>query len=71
MKHVTLQIPDNKYARFLAILQTIDFVKMDEMEVLEEHKSIVRGRVQDFHSGTSKLVTLEDTTRELKAKFGL
>jgi len=71
MKHVTLQIPDNKYARFLEIIQKIDFVKLDEMEVLEEHKNIVRNRLNDFKNGTSTLVSLEDVAKELKAKFGL
>lgn len=70
MKHVTLQIPDRKYDRFLEILKTIDFVKMEEMEILEEHKNIVRNRVQDFKNGNSKLVSLEDTSKDLKAKFG-
>jgi len=71
MKHVTLQIPDNKYARFLEIIQKIDFVKLDDIEVFEEHKNIVRHRLNDFKNGKSTLVSLEDATKELKAKFGL
>lgn len=63
MKHVTLQIPYIKYALFLEIIKTIDFVKMDEIEVLENHKNIVRGRVQDFQKGTSKLVSLEELSK--------
>lgn len=46
MKQVTLDIPDNKYQFFMELIQSLDFVQLDEIDIPEEHKSLVRERIR-------------------------
>ncbi|WP_224994964.1 addiction module protein [Cesiribacter sp. SM1] len=46
MKHISLSVPDNKYQFFLELVQSLDFVKLEEVDIPEEHKALVRKRIE-------------------------
>jgi hypothetical protein len=46
MKRISLSIPDNKYQFFLELIQSLDFVKLEEVDIPEEHKALVRKRIE-------------------------
>lgn len=69
MKHITLQIPENKYAFFMELLRNFDFVKIEdeaETEIPEEHKEIVRERIKKSANDPSRLQKWDDIKREMK-----
>jgi uncharacterized protein YlbG (UPF0298 family) len=52
MKQFTIRIPDNKVDLFVDLMRSISFVKSIEedkiTDIQEEHKSVVRERVQKY-----------------------
>ncbi|MCH8557032.1 MAG: hypothetical protein LAT84_04385 [Balneolia bacterium] len=45
MKEVTLKIPDKKLGFFMELINQLGFEVIDEVEIPEEHKDIVRNRI--------------------------
>lgn len=45
MKQITLNIPDSKYAFFMELIKSLGFVKTDTDDIPQEHKEIVRERI--------------------------
>lgn len=45
MKEVTLKIPDNKLGFFMELIKQLGFEATHEVEIPEEHKTIVRERI--------------------------
>ena len=46
MKEVTLKIPDKKFSFFIELIKQLGFEVSEEMEIPEEHKTIVRERIE-------------------------
>ncbi len=46
MKQVTLNIPENKYPFFLELIQNMPFIQVNDDEIPESHKNIVRDRIK-------------------------
>jgi hypothetical protein len=46
MKQITLSVPEEKYDFFLELLNSIDFVSIDDFSIPEEHKNLVRERIR-------------------------
>jgi hypothetical protein len=46
MKEVTLRIPDKKFGFFMELIKQLGFEVTEEVEIPEEHKDIVRGRIK-------------------------
>ena len=46
MKQITLSVPEDKYEFFVELLNSIDFVSIDDFSIPEEHKKLVRERKQ-------------------------
>ena len=46
MKQITLSVPDEKYEFFVELLQTLEFVSIEDFEIPEEHKNMVRERIK-------------------------
>ena len=44
MKQITLSVPEEKYEFFVELLNSIDFVSIDDFNISEEHKKLVRER---------------------------
>jgi len=58
MKHITLHIPENKYPFFMELLKNFDYVKIEENDIVipEEHKKIVRERLQKSKENPSRIL---------------
>jgi hypothetical protein len=50
MKEVTLKIPDNKLGFFMELIKQLGFEVSEEVEIPEEHKTIVRERIKTTNS---------------------
>ena len=46
MKEVTLKIPDKKFGFFMELVKQLGIEVAEEMEIPEEHKAIVRERIE-------------------------
>jgi len=46
MKQITLSVPEEKYEFFVGLLNSIDFVSMDNFTIPDEHQKLVRERKQ-------------------------
>lgn len=46
MKQITISLPEEKYDFFVELLNSMDFVSVDDYSIPEEHKNIVRERKQ-------------------------
>lgn len=45
MKEVILKIPDNKFGFFMELIKQLGFEVTEDVEIPEEHKTIVRERI--------------------------
>ncbi len=63
MKQITLNIPEHKYSFFLELLNNLGIEKLDEIEIPEEHKKIVRQRIKG--SKKEDLLTWDDAKKNL------
>lgn len=66
MKEVTLKIPDNKYQFFMELVRNLGFEKADELDIPEEHKSIVRERIKN--SKPEDLIPWQEARKQLRFK---
>ncbi len=46
MKQITLSVPDEKYEFFMELLQSLDFVSIDDFEIPEAHQKLVLERIK-------------------------
>ena len=46
MKEVTLKIPDKKFGFFMELIKQLGFEVSEQMEIPEQHKTIVRERIK-------------------------
>jgi len=71
MKSFTITIPDNKENIFIEMMKSISFVKKIEaktdIDISEEHKEIVRNRIQRMEEHPESCLTWEEL--ESKVKF--
>ena len=56
---ITLDIPDNKYQFFLELVRNLGFDKPIEIDIPEEHKAIVRKRIQKSEQNPDRLLDWE------------
>lgn len=49
MKEVTLKIPDKKLGFFMELIKQLGFEVSEEVDIPEEHKAIVRERIETAH----------------------
>ncbi|MEQ9164672.1 MAG: hypothetical protein RLO12_00325 [Fulvivirga sp.] len=66
MKQVTLKIPDNKYQFFMELVRNLGFDKIEDFDVPEEHKNIVKERIKN--SKTEELIPWQDARKQLRFK---
>jgi len=71
MKHITLEIPDNKYSFFLELIKNFDFVKKIEVAKEPTKKEILQGireaaeEVKLIKAGKCKAVSLKEFLNEV------
>lgn len=56
MKQLTLNIPDNQYSFFLELVEKLGFEKVEEPNIPEEHKMIVRERMKKSSQNPDRLL---------------
>ncbi|MCV9387752.1 addiction module protein [Reichenbachiella ulvae] len=68
MKKVILNIPDNKYQFFMELVHNLGFdLEPDaEMDIPEEHKAIVRERIELSKSNPDRLLDWEEVEDKFK-----
>jgi len=70
MKSFTITIPDDKENIFVEMMKSISFVKTIESDsdiaVSEEHKEIVRKRIQRMEEFPESCLTWDDIERKIK-----
>jgi len=60
MRQVILNIPENKYKFFMELMNSLGFSKAEEYYIPEEHKTIVRDRIQKYNQDPSRLLEWDD-----------
>ncbi|NOX84929.1 MAG: addiction module protein [Chlorobi bacterium] len=69
MKQFKVTIPDSKAQLFIEIMKSLSFVKdieeNIEMEIPEEHKSIVRERIEKYKNNTQDYTDWEDISQKI------
>lgn len=66
MKEVTLKIPDDKYQFFMELVRNLGFERVDEINIPEEHKAIVRERIKK--SKPEELIPWQEAREQLRFK---
>lgn len=66
MKEITLQVPENKYHQFLKIVQEMGIEISEETIIPEEHKKIVRERIQSV--SPDQVVTWDEARKQFTYK---
>lgn len=56
MKQLTINIPDNQYSFFLELVEKLGFEKVEELDIPEEHKTIVRERMKKSSQNPDRLL---------------
>ncbi len=68
MKQLTLKIPETKYQFIMELLKSFDYIKIEteEFSIPEEHKNIVRKRIEASKTDPSRLLDWEKVKSEIK-----
>lgn len=70
MKSFTISIPDNKEDIFIEMMKNISFVKNIKEEIStdisQEHRDIVRKRIQHLEEHPESLLQWEDIERKIQ-----
>jgi len=64
MKEVTLKIPDQKFDFFVSLMKELGFEISEKMEIPEEHKNIVRERIQSENS--DEMISWENARKQFE-----
>lgn len=66
MKKVTLNVPDQKFEFFMNLMNELGFEISEKIEIPEEHKRIVRERIQS--ENPDEMVSWENAREKLEYK---
>jgi hypothetical protein len=68
MKQLTLKIPETKYQFIMELLTSFDYIKIEteEFSIPEDHKNIVRKRIEASKTDPSRLLDWEKVKSEIK-----
>jgi len=68
MRHVTLSVPEEKYSFFIELMNSIDFVSIEDdfPPIPEEHKAIVLERIRT--SKPENLIPWEEARNKIRFK---
>ena len=70
MKQIAVTIPDNKESLFIELLKSISFVKkmktIEDFEIPEEQKEIVRQRINASLTDPSRLLEWDEVKSNIK-----
>lgn len=68
MKQVKIQIPDSEYPNFMKLISSIEYITVEEDEIVipEEQKNIVRERIKASESDPSRLMDWDKAKQQLR-----
>ncbi|MDR9415751.1 MAG: hypothetical protein RI564_05675 [Gracilimonas sp.] len=66
MKEIILRIPDQKVDFILELIEELGLETVDELEISEEHKEIIRERIRT--SNPEDLIPWEEARKQFKFK---
>ncbi|MEN8248919.1 MAG: addiction module protein [Bacteroidota bacterium] len=66
MKQITINIPESKYNFFIELIHNLGFKKAEEYDIPEEHKAIVRERIEKYNQDPDRLLYWEDVQDDFK-----
>ena len=70
MKQIAVTIPDNKESLFIELMKSISFVKeietIEDFEIPEEQKQIVRKRIKASETEPSRLLKWDEVKNKIK-----
>ena len=70
MKNFTITIPDNKESIFVEMMKSLSFVKkiqaVNDIGSSEQHKDIVRGRIQRMEENPESSLSWEELEDKIK-----
>jgi hypothetical protein len=66
MKEVTLKIPENKVSFFMELVKQLGLEVTEEVDISEEHKSIVRERIRTAKA--EEMVSWKEARKQLLHK---
>jgi hypothetical protein len=66
MKEVTLKIPEKKMSFFMELIKQLGFEVTEEVDIPEEHKTIVRERIKTANS--EDMVPWEEARKQFTFK---
>ncbi len=66
MKEITLKIPNEKFGFFMELIQQLGFEISEEIEIPEEHKNIVRERIETAEP--EDMIPWEEARKQLSFK---
>lgn len=67
MKQVILNIPEKNYDFFMELIENLGFVEPSTIEIPEEHKNIVRKRIEDSNLNPERLLDWDEVKNDLKS----
>jgi len=66
MKEVTLKIPDQKFDFFMNLVKELGFEVSEKVEIPEEHKKVVRERMNKSEDNPQRLVEWDEVKDNFK-----
>lgn len=70
MKQFTITIPDNEESGFIELMKSISYItnieKNSIFDIPEEHKQLVRDRIEKYKSCPESYMTWEDIENKMK-----
>ena len=66
MKQITLNIPDSKYQFFVELINNLGFDKSEEVNILDQHKTIVRERTLRSNENPERLLNWDEVKDDFK-----
>ncbi len=66
MKEVTLKIPDKKFKFFMELIKHLGFEVAEELDILEEHKNVVRERIKKSYENPDRLLEWDEVKDNFK-----
>ena len=66
MRHLSLQIPDNKFDFFIELLQNLSYAEIDSIDddIPKEQQQMVLERLEEIKEDPTKLVDLEEVKND-------
>jgi len=70
MTQFTVTVPDNKISFFIELIKSIDFLKINESDVVSEipewHKSIIDKRLKEYQENPENVIEWETAQKQIE-----